>query len=151
MIAAGTSLGLCYGVCVFTCGSLLFLSVSFRSRRFGASNGFVFLRDCFVWLVRNLGFGCFLRRVFFFFHASFSYLEPLYHRYFSSAVFLSACLLLQYHNAVCHMRFPPLIHFMLQLVKGSVDLPFFLGLWTIFLLFCFFDAYSLSWSSVLDC
>ena len=28
-----------------------FLSVSFRSLRFSASNVFVFLRDCFVWLV----------------------------------------------------------------------------------------------------
>ena len=42
----------------FPCGSLLFLSVSFRSRCFGASNGFVFLRDCLVQLVRKLGFGC---------------------------------------------------------------------------------------------
>ena len=41
----------------FPCGSLLFLSVSFRSRRFGVSNGFVFLRDCLVQLVRKLGFG----------------------------------------------------------------------------------------------
>ena len=42
----------------FPCGSLLFLSVSFRSRCFGASNGFVFLRDCLVQLVRKLCFGC---------------------------------------------------------------------------------------------
>ena len=42
----------------FPCGSLLFLSVSFRSRCFGASDGFVFLRDCLVQLVRKLGFGC---------------------------------------------------------------------------------------------
>ena len=41
----------------FTCSSLLFLSVSVRSRCFGASNGFVFLRDCLVQLVRKLGFG----------------------------------------------------------------------------------------------
>ena len=38
-----------------------FLFVSFRSLCFGASNVFVFLRDCFVWLVRTLGFSCFLR------------------------------------------------------------------------------------------
>ena len=56
--------------------------------------------------------------------------------YFSSAVFLSACFLLRYHNAVRHVRFPQLIHFMLQLVKGSVVLPFFFGRRTIFL-FCF--------------
>ena len=42
----------------FPCGSLLFLSVSFRSRCLGASNGFVFLRDYLVQLVRKLGFGC---------------------------------------------------------------------------------------------
>ena len=36
-----------------------FLSVWFRSLRFGASNEFIFLRVCFVWLVRTLGFGCF--------------------------------------------------------------------------------------------
>ena len=54
----------------FPCGSLLFLSVSFRSRCFGASDGFVFLRDCLVQLVRKLGFFVFLRRVFFFFSLS---------------------------------------------------------------------------------
>ena len=42
----------------FPCGSLLFLSVSFRSRYFGASNGFIFLRVCLVQLVRKLGLGC---------------------------------------------------------------------------------------------
>ena len=35
------------GVRGFPCGSLLFLSVSFRSRRFGASNGFIFLEGLF--------------------------------------------------------------------------------------------------------
>ena len=38
--------------------SLFFFSLSFRSRCFGALNGFVFLRDRFVQLVRKLGFGC---------------------------------------------------------------------------------------------
>ena len=47
-VAVGTSFVLCYGAHVFTCGSPLFLSVSFRSLRFGASNVFVLLRDCFV-------------------------------------------------------------------------------------------------------
>ena len=61
----------------------------------------------------------FLQRVFF--SASFSYLELLHLRYFSSAVFLSACLILRYRNAVRHMRFPQLIHFMLQLVV-SLDI-----------------------------
>ena len=42
-----------------TCCSLFFLSVWFRSLRFGASNEFIFLRDCFVSLMRTLGFGCF--------------------------------------------------------------------------------------------
>ena len=39
--------------------ALFFLSVWFRSLCFGASNEFVFLRNCFVWLVRTLGFDCF--------------------------------------------------------------------------------------------
>ena len=95
-----------------------FFSLSFRSLRFGASNVFVFLRDCYVWLVRTLGFGCFLRRVFFFFCASFTYLELFYLGYFSYAVFLSACLHLRYLNIFCHMRFSQLIHLMLQLVEG---------------------------------
>ena len=47
-----------FGARGFPCGSLPFLSVSFRSRCFRALNGFVFLRDCFVQLVRKLGFGC---------------------------------------------------------------------------------------------
>ena len=38
--------------------ALFFFSlVSFRSRCFGASNGFVLLRNCLVQLVRKLGFG----------------------------------------------------------------------------------------------
>ena len=40
----------------FPCGSLLFLSLSFRSRCFGASNGFILLRDCLLQLLRKLGF-----------------------------------------------------------------------------------------------
>ena len=36
----------------------LFFSVSFRSRCFGALNGFVFLRDCLVQLMRKLCFCC---------------------------------------------------------------------------------------------
>ena len=65
----------------------------------------------------------FLRRVFFFFFFSalFTFFELLYLRYFSSAVFLSACLILRYRNAVYLMRFTNLIHFMLQLVV-SLDL-----------------------------
>ena len=62
----------------------------------------------------NSASAVFLRRVFFF--VSFSYLELLYLRYFSSAVFFSACLILRYCNAVCLMRFTQLIHFMLQLL-----------------------------------
>ena len=85
--AACTSLVFCYGAHVLICGSPPFLSVSLCSLRFGASNVFVFLRDCFVWLVRPLCFGCFLRRVFFFFCASFTYLELFYLRYFSYSVF----------------------------------------------------------------
>ena len=134
-IAACTSLGLCYGARGFPCGSLLFLSlISFAALR--CFERIRLFEGFFVWLVQKLGFGCFLRRVFFFFYASFTYLELLYLRYFFSTGFLSACLLLRYRNAIRHMRFPQLIHFMLQLVKGSVVLPFFLGLRTIFLLFC---------------
>ena len=95
-----------------------FLSVSFRSLRFGVSNVFIFLRDCFIWLVWTLGFGCFLRRVFFFSCASFTYLELFYLRYFSYAAFLSACLHLLYRNVFRHMRFSQSIHLMLQLVEG---------------------------------
>ena len=58
-IAAGTSLVFLSGAHVFTCCSLFFLSVWFCLLRFGASNEFVLLRDCFVWLVRTLGFGSF--------------------------------------------------------------------------------------------
>ena len=39
--------------------ALSFFSFWFRSLCFGASNEFIFLRDCFVWLVQTLGFGCF--------------------------------------------------------------------------------------------
>ena len=95
-----------------------FLSVSFRTLRFGASNVFVLLRDCFVWLVQTLGFGCFLRRVFFFFYASFTYLELFYLRYFSFSVFLSTCLHLWYCSVFRRMRFSQLIHLMLQLAEG---------------------------------
>ena len=62
----------------------------------------------------------FLRRVFFFFSASFTYLELLYLRYFTSTVFLSACLILRYRNAVCLMRFTQLIHFVLQFVVSGI-------------------------------
>ena len=89
-----------------------FLSVSFRSLHFGDSNVFVFLRDCFVWLVRTLGFGCFLQQVFFFFCASFIYLEFLYLGSFS------ICLHLRYRNVFRHMRFSQLIHLLLHLVEG---------------------------------
>ena len=92
--------------------------VSFRSLSFGASNVFKLLRDCFVWLVRTLGFGCFLMQVFFFFCASFTYLELFYLRYFSYSVFLSTCLHLRYRNIFSRMRFSQLIHLMLQLVEG---------------------------------
>ena len=112
-VAACTSLVLCYRAHVFTCGSPLFLSVSFRSLRFGASNVFVLLRDCFVWLVQTFGFGCFLRRVFFFFCVSFTYLELFYLRYFSFSVFLSTFLHLRYRNVFHCMRFSQLIHLML--------------------------------------
>ena len=98
--------------------ALPFFSVSFHSVRFGASNVLVLLRDCFVWLVRTLGFGCFLRRVFFFFYASFTYLELFYLRYFSFSVFLSTCLHLRYRNVFCRMRYSQLLHLMLQLVEG---------------------------------
>ena len=117
-VAAGTSFVLCYGAHVFTCGSPLFLSVSFRSLRFGTSNVFILWRDWFVWLVRTLGFGCFLRRVFFFFYASFTYLELSYLRYFSFSVFLSTCLHLRHRSVFRRMRFSQLIHLMLQLVEG---------------------------------
>ena len=71
----------------------------------------------------NSASAVFLWRVFFFFFFSalFTFLELLYLRYFSSAVFLSACLILRYRNAVRHMRFTQLIHFMLQFVV-SLDL-----------------------------
>ena len=78
----------------FPCGSLLFLSVSFRSRCFSASNRFVLLRDSLLQLVRKLGFGwlfaasflflfCFvylvrtsLSSVFFFHSFSFCLFDP---------------------------------------------------------------------------
>ena len=53
--------------------ALSFFSVWFRSLRFGASNEFVFLRDCFVWLVRTLGFGCFCDK----FSFSFAFRLPI--------------------------------------------------------------------------
>ena len=56
-IAAFTFFVFFSGLHTFTSGSLFFLSVWFRSLRFGVSNEFVFLKDCFVWLVRTLGFG----------------------------------------------------------------------------------------------
>ena len=131
-VAVCTSKAFCYGAYVFTCGSPLFLSVSLCSLRFGASNVFVFLRDCFVWLVRTLGFGCFLRRVFFFFCASFTYLELFYIRYFSYSVFLSTCLHLQYRNVFRHMRFSR-FSFHSYLVYGQFSFYF-----------SFFTTYSLS-------
>ena len=70
----------------------------------------------------------------------------LYLRYFSSTVFLAACLLLWYRNAVRHMRFPQLIHFMVRLFFHFSSVY---GQFSFFS--AFFDAYSLFWSSVLDC
>ena len=99
-----------------------FPSVSFHSLCFGTSNVFVLLRACFVWLVRKLGFRGFLRRVFLFFYASFTYLELFYLRYFSYSVFLSSCLHLRYRNVFRRMRFSQLIHLMLQLIEGF-DFP----------------------------
>ena len=72
----------------------------------------------------------------FFFFAPFTYLELFYLRYFSYAVFLSACLHLRCRNVFRHMRFSQWIHFMLQLVEGFVFLPFLL---------------SLRWSPVTNC
>ena len=60
----------------FPCGSLLFLSVSFRSRCFGVSDGFVFLRDCLVQLVRKLGFGCLFAAGFLFLFSIFGIFLP---------------------------------------------------------------------------
>ena len=102
----------CYGAHVCACGSPFFSFVRCASNIFGL------LRDCFVWLVRTLGFGCFLRRVFFFFYASFTYLELFYLWYFSFSVFLSTCLHLRYRDVFSRMRFSQLIHLMLQLVEG---------------------------------
>ena len=92
---------------------------------FAASNVFALLRDCFVWLVRTLGFGCFLGRVFFFFCVSFTYLELFYLSYFSYSVFLSTCLHLRYRSVYRRMRFSQSIHLMLQLVEGF-SFPFIL-------------------------
>ena len=99
-----------------------FFLFSFRSQRFGALNVFVCLRNCFVWLLRTLGFGFFF---FFFFVASFlfllcffTYLKLFCLRYFSYAVFLSAGLHLRYHSVFRRMRFLQLIHLLLQLVEG---------------------------------
>ena len=126
--------------------------VSFAALRCFERNVFEFLRDCFVWLVQTLGFGCFLQRVFFLFCASFTYLELFYLRYFSDAVFLSACLHLRYHSVFRRMRFSQLIHFMLQLVEGfsfPSILSCFMDDFHSILLFCV--AYSLSWSPVTNC
>ena len=98
----------------FPCGSLLFLC--FVS--FAILQCFERIR-LFEGLSRSARVKTRLRLSFcgeFFFSASFTYLGLLYLRYFSSAVFLSACLILRYRNAVCLMRFTQLIHFMLQLV-----------------------------------
>ena len=64
----------------------------------------------------------FLSFLFFFFSASFTYLQLLYLLYFSSAVFLSACLIFRYRSAVCLMRFMQLIHFILQPSVSSLSL-----------------------------
>ena len=116
-IAACTSLVFFSWAHIFTCGSLFFLSVWFRSLRFGASNEFIFLRVCFVWLVRTLGFGCFCSEFFFFFCALFTYLEHFYLRCFSYAVFISAWFHLRYCNVLCCMRFSQFLHLMLQWVE----------------------------------
>ena len=68
-------------------------------------------------LVRTLGFGCFCGESSFFFCASFTYLELLYLRYFSYAVFISACFNLRYRNVLSRMRFSQFLHLMLQLVE----------------------------------
>ena len=94
-----------------------FLSVWFRSLRFGALNEFVFLKNSFVWLVRTLGFGCFCGESSFFFCSLFTYLELLYLRYFSYAVFISACFNLRYRSALSRMRFLQYLNLMHQLVE----------------------------------
>ena len=79
--------------------TLSFFSVWFRSLCFGASNEFVFFfRDCFVWLVA-IGLGCFCDEFSFFFCASFTFLDLLYLRYFTYAVFMSTCFHLRYRMA----------------------------------------------------
>ena len=65
--------------------ALFFFSL-FRSRCFGASDGFVFLRECLVQLVRKLGFGCL-------FAASFLFLfcfVYLFRTYLSSVFFFQS-------------------------------------------------------------
>ena len=112
-VAACTSLVWCYAAHVCTCGSPLFFAM-FRFVR--CASVLRTYSDCFVLLVLTLGFGCFLRRVFFFFYASFTYLALFCFRYFSSSVFLSTCC--TFGTAVFRsMRFSQLIHLMLQLVE----------------------------------
>ena len=84
---------------------------------FGASNEFVFLKDCFVWLVRTFGFGCFCGESSFFFCASFTYLELLYLRYFSYTVFISTCFNLRYRSVLSRMGFSQFLLLMRQLVE----------------------------------
>ena len=82
---------------------------------------FAMLR-CVKWIRLFEGLSCLARaktrlRLSFCGEFSFSFLFrlPIF------GIFLSACLILRYRNAVCLMRFTQLIHFMLQLVV-SLDL-----------------------------
>ena len=122
-VAGCTSLVLCYGAHVFTCGSPLF-SLCFISlaalrcfERIRIVEGLFCLARANTWASAG-----FLQLVFFFFYASFTYLELFYLRYFSFSVFLSTGLHLWYHNVFRRMRVSQLIHLLLQLVKGF-DFP----------------------------
>ena len=111
-ITACTSFVFFSGPHIFTRGSIFFLSVRFFSLRFGASNEFVSLNDCFGLARANTRLWLFLLRVFFFFCASFTYLEHLYLRYVSYAVFIYACFHLRYHSVLSCMRFSQFLHLM---------------------------------------
>ena len=92
-IAACTPFVFFSGLHIFTCGSLFFLSVWFRSLHFGASTEF--LKDYFcAWLVRTLSFGWFCSEFSFFVCASFTYLELLPFLY-GLWTFLDICLIFQ--------------------------------------------------------
>ena len=75
-----------------------------------------FLRDCLVHLVRKLHFGCLFAASFLFLFCFVYLFRTSLSSVFFFRIFLSACLILRYRNAVCLMRFTQLIHFMLQLV-----------------------------------